>query len=73
MALEFGLEIGKTYIYIGEWPPGCKGHRYRIERLVMDVPTYQEKVLVVALSGPDEGLWFTCSPWNFSTRYRRST
>jgi len=33
-------------------------------RFVIDVPSYQEKVLVEALTGPDAGVMFTCSPAN---------
>jgi len=60
---------GATYLYVADSPPCCKGHRYRVAKFILAVPAYQEQVLVEALSGPDAGLWFACSPWNFSTRY----
>lgn len=64
---------GETYIYTGLFPKGAAGHRYKLHRLVLDVPSYQRKVLVEALSGKDKGLWFVCSINNFSRRYRQAT
>lgn len=61
---------GAVYIYTKNWPDGCQGKRYRVLRInVMAVPEYQKKILVEALEGPDRGLWFVCSPHNFTTRY----
>lgn len=65
----FRIVVGAEYTYHG-LPLNCQGHRYQVLALVLDVPSYQQKVLVQALSGPDEGLLFVCSPANFSTRYR---
>ncbi len=61
---------GGLYVYIREIPRGCAGHIYRVHRFILDVPSYQHKVLVECLSGQDEGLWFTCSLDNFRVRYR---
>lgn len=62
---------GAVYIYTCGLPVGCHGHRYRVLRVgVMDVPNYQKKVLVEALTGPDAGLWFVCSEENFRVRYQ---
>jgi hypothetical protein len=61
-----------VYVYLPEWPAGCQGCRYEVLDVdVVDVPTYQEKILVLALEGPDRGLKFTVSPDNFARRYRR--
>ena len=64
------IELGADYVYIGMYPPKCEGHLYRPHRYVLDVPTYQKKVLVEALTGKDKGLWFVCSLNNFKVRYR---
>jgi hypothetical protein len=66
-----GLRIraGAVYRYTAELPAGCAGGLYRVARFVLDVPAYQQKVLVEALTGQDRGLWFTASPANFSMRY----
>lgn len=71
-AEEVGCPIieGAEYVYIGELPVGCRGHRYLLHRGVIDVPSYQHKVLVEALTGEDKGLWFTCSLANFAIRYK---
>lgn len=61
---------GGLYTYECGIPAGVKGERYLVHRHVLDVPTYQRKVLVEALSGRDKGLWFTCSPSNFVHRYK---
>lgn len=61
---------GGLYEYIHDLPKGCAGHHYRLHRLVKDVPSYQEKVLVEALTGKDKGLWFVCSEANFAIRYK---
>lgn len=66
---DMPIREGEEYIYAGEEPKGCKGHRYRVVRFVLDVPTYQRKVLVECLSGADKGVWFVVSPANFSSRY----
>jgi hypothetical protein len=60
---------GSEYVYTATIPAGCKGHRYRLLKLVLDVPTYQQKLCMVALTGPDSGRWFVVSPWNFAQRY----
>jgi hypothetical protein len=58
------------YTYVGNIPTNCKGSHYRVVRVdVLAVPSYQEQILVVALDGPDKGLLFVCSPWNFCQRY----
>lgn len=66
------IEIGAVYRYIRQLPTGCQGALYRVHREVLDVPSYQRKLLVEALTGPDRGLWFTCTPANFRVRYERS-
>ena len=63
------IQEGSEYVYTGALPKGCAGHRYRVLKFVLDVPSYQQKVLVEALTGRDKGLWFVCSLQNFSLRY----
>lgn len=65
----FRIIAGRDYLYTGDLPKGCRGQRYHVHGFVLDVPSYQEKVLVEALTGRDRGLWFTCSPANFAQRY----
>jgi hypothetical protein len=60
---------GADYLYTADVPKGCKGHLYRIVHFVQDVPSYQEKLCMEALTGPDRGLRFIVSPWNFALRY----
>lgn len=66
---DFGIELDRIYIYTCELPKGCKGMHYKAHRLVLDVPSYQWKILMEALDGIDRGLWFTCTPANFILRY----
>ncbi len=61
---------GAEYTYINPVPAGAMGHRYKVHRIIWDVPTYQEKVLVEALTGRDKGTWFCCSLNNFCVRYQ---
>ena len=63
------LVEGGLYEYRAAHPEGCAGCLYRLHRIVLDVPSYQHKVLVEALTGHDAGLWFVCSVANFCTRY----
>ena len=70
IASIFTIHVGRVYIYLSGIPPRCAGHRYRVHRFVKDVPVYTEKVLVECLTGPDAGVWFTCSPANFALRYK---
>lgn len=58
------------YVYANGYPVECIGRRYRVHRMVLDVPTYQRKVLIEALDGSDAGLWFVCSVSNFFHRYQ---
>jgi hypothetical protein len=67
---DFRITVGTEYLYTAPRPAGCQGHRYRVIQFVMLVPSYQEQVLVLALTGPDEGRHFVCTPANFSSRYR---
>lgn len=70
------IEEGRAYEFIGVpsdhglLPKGCAGQLYRAVRFVKDVPSYQRKVLVEALTGPDAGDWFTVSEHNFKIRYK---
>lgn len=64
------IVVGMDYVYTADIPKDCKGYLYHAHRFIQDVPSYQRKVLVECLNGPDQGLWFCCSEWNFSTRYR---
>lgn len=66
------IALGHIYEYTCGIPVGCAGELYRPHRLVLDVPVYSWKVLVEALSGHDQGMWFTCSIDNFCRRYRLS-
>lgn len=66
---DFKIVEGGVYVYTALLPRGCKGHLYRVHRFCLAVPSYQEQVLVGALTGHDAGLWFVCSPANFATRY----
>jgi hypothetical protein len=60
---------GATYRYTAPHPRGAKGQLYRFVRMVLDVPNYQQKMLMEALGGDDRGLWFVTTPANFETRY----
>lgn len=66
----FVITEGAEYLYQPDKPEGCQGHRYKVVKFVLDVPSYQEKVLVVAVTGVDAGLWFTVSPAHFASRYK---
>lgn len=60
---------GCEYRYTGGLPVGCRGHHYLVEDFILDVPSRQNKVLVLALTGPDKGLRFSCTLDNFAHRY----
>lgn len=66
---EHDLVGGALYTYVRGFPVKCIGSTYRLIRRVKDVPSYQLKVLVEAVDGPDKGLWFVCSVANFCSRY----
>ncbi len=76
MDLGYGGSItiteGADYVYTSDKPAGARGQRYKVHRFILDVPSYQRKVLVEALTGPDKGMWFTCSLSNFSFKYKRA-
>ena len=67
---DFLIFFGRDYFYTIDLPKGCCGARYRLHREILDVPSYQTKLLVECLSGKDVGLWFTCTPANFERRYK---
>lgn len=55
-------------------PHSCYGRLYEvIDSDVIDVPSYQRKILMRALDGPDQGLRFTITPSNFSYRYEQAS
>lgn len=66
----FKITEGAEYVYTAALPSKCTGHLYRVLKFVLAVPSYQHVVLVEALTGPDEGLWFTTTINNFATRYQ---
>ena len=67
------LVEGKDYTYIGAYPTSCHGHKYRLVRFVVDVPSYQKKVLVEGLTGPDMGAFFVLSEAAFAVRFASDT
>lgn len=73
MTPPFTITRGQTYIYARGFPHNCIGFRYRVVQFVVDVPSYQRKVLVRAVDGPDQGLLFCCTEANFASRYRPLT
>lgn len=60
---------GAIYKYIAASPKNCYGETYKVLDFVIAVPAYQQLVLVKALTGPDKGLKFCCTPANFVLRY----
>lgn len=70
-AVAYGCPLveGATYRYTASQPAKATGHLYKLVKEVLDVPSYQRKCLVECLTGPDRGLWFTCSLSNFAGRY----
>jgi hypothetical protein len=70
--LPVGVEEG-IYEYVRGVPIECIGSHYRLICQVLDIPSYQHKLLVEAMDGPDAGLWFTCTVANFKMRYRKVT
>jgi hypothetical protein len=64
------IQEGAVYLYQSQIPANRFGHRYQVKRFVMDVPSYQRKVVFEALTGPDQGNWYCCSEQNFAKRYR---
>lgn len=69
---ENSIEEGNNYIYTGDYPKHAHNQLYRFHRLVLDVPTYQWKLLCEALTGNDKGLWFSCTINNFVHRYQKA-
>jgi hypothetical protein len=65
----FRIITGRDYLYACDYPAGRRGHVYTPVSFVLDVPSYQQKVLVRCKSGPDRGLRFVVTPSNFSYRY----
>lgn len=61
---------GAVYVYVNPRPEWAVGHRYRVHRIVVSVPSYQEQVLTEGLTGRDEGKWFVCSLANFAVRFK---
>lgn len=60
---------GGEYVFRASAPDHATGQRYRVLKFVLDVPSYQRKVLVEGLTGKDRGLWFVCTFENFRVRY----
>lgn len=63
------IHAGKVYTYTGGSPIQCFGHRYLVQNFIKHEPLKQWQVLVLCLSGPDEGTQFCCTLFNFAMRY----
>lgn len=69
------IRAGTEWVYTADLPAGCKGHCYWVHAIIPDVSDAcvqsrcRLKVLVEALTGPDAGLLFCTSLWNFARRY----
>lgn len=60
---------GEEYVYTGTYPSNCAGQRYRLVRFVIDLPSYQQKVLVEGVTGPDRGKAFVLSEAVFANKF----
>lgn len=63
------LVKGAEYVYTSSYPEACRGHTYRLVRFVVDLPSYQRKVLVEAVTGPDSDSWFTVAEGIFAMKF----
>lgn len=58
------------YVYRGNYPENCVGCKYRvIASKVLDIPSYQHKVVVRGLDGPDKDRSFSCTVSYFWARF----
>lgn len=69
---QYGLEEEKEYVYIAEQPKHAKGQRYHLYRAILDVPSYQTKILIAGLTGMDQGRLFAVSINHFVTRFEKA-
>lgn len=67
---HFVIRKGAVYVYTSALPVGCQGGLYRVIDFLIDVPTYQPRVLVRCLAGKDAGLRFCTTEMNFARRYQ---
>lgn len=58
---EAEIEVPGDYIFIASKPEDCHGHLYRAHAMAKDIPSYQQKVIVEGITGPDAGDWWSCS------------
>lgn len=63
--------IPGEYIYVGIKPEGCTGHTYRAHRIVLNIPTYQQQILMEGLTGQETGQWFTCTVQTLRTYFTK--
>jgi hypothetical protein len=63
------LVEGGEYVYTGTYPANCAGQRYKLTRFVIDLPSYQRKVLVEGMTGPDKGEAFVVSEATFANKF----
>jgi hypothetical protein len=72
MTAPIRIVEGRVYKYLSPPAKGqldCRGQLYKVVFFVRDVPSYQEKVVVQGLTGPDKGQRFACSLYSFATRF----
>jgi hypothetical protein len=67
---SFRIVEGLEYEYTADKPEECNGHRYRVVCLAKTAPQYQKVVVTVGLTGPDEGLHYVCTYFNFASRFK---
>ena len=62
---------GDQYVYTNASPVDCKGKRYEVLCVAVDVPTYQVKVVVRGINGPDAGMCYVVSESRFVLMFER--
>ena len=74
MAHSYIIREGERYIYTGSDPPNCTGHIYKVLKPeILLILVRQSLVLMECLCGPDKGMVFCITAWNFSLRYTQLT
>jgi len=64
------LNLGTVHTFSNPLKKKFYGEKYLPHKLLLDIPSYQTKILVECLSGADKGLWFTTTINHFRITYK---
>lgn len=62
--------VNNVYVCTQSLDDACVGQRYTLVAEAVDLVANQKRMILMGLSGPDEGKWYTCTTSYFARAFK---